>query len=218
MKKILFILSLSLLLTACHNKSVQLPQIPAKGVTDVYNHSQIWAFYKEKDNNVIADVNKNNIITTTHWIINIDKRLPMSQVAPVLTMIQAKRAKRTVHSVDGMHNYLNFADVKNKTNALLEIDSLKITTLKANELKGFQQNHKNNYIVLMPEHLTVNDMTKTYDDINDSIVNILSSEAVVLCYDESISYQRYLESKVLLHNILPEDCALNPEEFCLTKD
>lgn len=215
MKKFLLFLTLSAILMGCEKKSVQLPQIPAEGVTNVYNHSQIWAFYDENGDSIQADINKNNIISTTHWIINIDKRLSMSQVVPLLGMIKNKRAKKTIHSTEGMHNYLNYADVENKTNALYNIDSLNIITLKSNEFDSYKKAKIENVIVLKDDKILVNNTPLDYDSLDVKITDNLSSQTVILCYDSETTYQKYLETKVLLNKILHDDCRLNHEEVLI---
>ncbi len=83
MKKLLFILSFFLTLSSCTNKTIQLPQIAISGESEIQNHSQIWVFYKYNKDKIKAEINKNNTISTTNWIINIDKRLPIREVIPV---------------------------------------------------------------------------------------------------------------------------------------
>lgn len=217
MKRFIIIFSVifSVIFSACKNKSVQLPQIPEEGITSVYNHSQIWVFYKQEDDHIMADVNKNNLISTTHWIINIDKRLPMSQVLPVFKMVKEKRAKKTIHSVDGMHDYLNYADIKHQTNALFQIDSLTVTSYSNKDFDTFKKGQYNNLILLNPETILINQTKIDYSEIDDKINDFLSSDPVILCYKNSLTYQKYLESKVLLSKILHNDCQLSNDEICI---
>ena len=59
-------------LWSCAKKGVELPIIPVSGTTEIANHSQIWVFLNFDEKKMKASVNKNNTISTTHWIINID--------------------------------------------------------------------------------------------------------------------------------------------------
>jgi len=90
MKKIVFIIVL-LSLFACQKKAVLLPQIEQSIVTSVQDHSPIYMFFKTERKDTLIDVNRKNSISSTNWIFNIDKRLPLRLVVPELVKLQAKR-------------------------------------------------------------------------------------------------------------------------------
>jgi len=105
----LYVISL-MLFTQCQKKEVQLPVIDIPGLTEIQNHSSIWIFMDSRKADTIAVLNKNNKILNTHWIFNIDRRLKMDQVIPLLVKMQADRNKDSMHKKEGMNNYFSYAD------------------------------------------------------------------------------------------------------------
>ncbi len=91
MNKFVFIL-LSFLILSCAKKEVKIPTLAEKGIQELQNHSQVWLFFEVKNNDTIAVVNRKNTISTTHWIYNIDKRLPLKAIIPAITTLQDKHA------------------------------------------------------------------------------------------------------------------------------
>ncbi|HHB52525.1 MAG TPA: hypothetical protein ENK75_05725, partial [Saprospiraceae bacterium] len=155
MKKYVVGLLLLVLLSACANKTIQLPQVAVSGISEIQNHSEIWVFYKFDDDKIKSEINKNNTITSTHWIINIDKRLPMREVIPVLQMVKAKRAKKTIHSVEGVRDYLSYSDILDKKIALFQIDTIQYMTLDQSDLETMEKEKPCDYILKFTEDAIV---------------------------------------------------------------
>ena len=93
-KHILYILFSIYLLVSCNKKNIQLPLIEIDGIKEIQNHSSIWIFYKRDKKGTSAVLNKNNKLLNTHWIYNIDRRLTMDKIVPILEEMQANRKKK----------------------------------------------------------------------------------------------------------------------------
>ncbi|MGB0837826.1 MAG: hypothetical protein ACPGRE_06975 [Flavobacteriaceae bacterium] len=108
MNKHNFIVSLTLILgvlSSCSNKQVQLPLSNFVGVQDtLYDNSQIWIFNQDAQ----AVMNQKNRISTTDWVLNIDKHLTMEQVYPLLVEVYQKRHKKSMHSNADAINFLSY--------------------------------------------------------------------------------------------------------------
>ena len=78
MKKYFTITLLLLTFVGCTKKEIKIPVLAEKGVQEVNNHSIVWMFFSEKNNNPIAEINRKNTISSTHWIYNIDAWNPNS--------------------------------------------------------------------------------------------------------------------------------------------
>ncbi len=117
MKK-LYILFILLALFSCTKKELKIPTLAVKGIQEVHDHSQVWMFFEIVSNDTIAKLNRKNTISSTHWIYNIDKKLPLKTFIPSIVKLQDKHANG-VHSKKGMHNYFSFSDTISKK--LLEI-------------------------------------------------------------------------------------------------
>jgi hypothetical protein len=90
MKKLVAIVAL-MGLFSCNDEEVLLPQESVSVLKDMTDHSPIYMFFKTEENpddkeklDTIIEVNRKNSISSTNWVFNIDKRLPLKLVIPEL--------------------------------------------------------------------------------------------------------------------------------------
>ena len=82
---------LAILLLACEGKKeVQLPKSNQSLVTTIGEHSPVYIFFALKGKDTIADLNRSNTISSTHWVFNIDKRLPLRLVMPPIGRLRTR--------------------------------------------------------------------------------------------------------------------------------
>lgn len=202
-KKIYHILFISsILLSSCQKKPVQLPLIDVPGISEIQNHSSIWIFMETINGETSAKLNKNNKITNTHWIFNIDRRLTMAQVVPMLIEMQENRNKDSMHKKEGMKNYFSYADTATEKISLLPFPQTTFIseTLNLEKLSGEpctvileiwgDQIKLNNELVPLNSLLSTLENEKSCDP--DETIKI------VLTYDAQTSYQDYIEAKAFL--------------------
>ncbi len=216
MKKFSLVLILFLALTSCRNKTLQLPQVGVAGQSEIQNYSQIWVFYKEKDNEVKADLNRNNTIGTTHWVINIDKRLPLSEVVPAFHYIKNKRSGKSIHSVEGMQNYFSYSDTKNEKIALFPIDSINFLVQTKDELAKLEQEDMCDYIIEFSNNaIWLNEHRIPTESWESLELDSLSQGKIQLHFDENLSYQDYLYYRLTLNEKLSTGVSLEKTEFVI---
>lgn len=127
---------LAILLVACEGKKeVQLPKSNQSLVTIIGEHSPVYIFFDLKGKDTIADLNRSNTISSTHWVFNIDKRLPLRLVIPQVIKMQAKKEK-SMHKSETSENYFSYADSLHKnlafvsfTNVTYKMEKPKLATL-----------------------------------------------------------------------------------------
>jgi hypothetical protein len=195
---------------------VELPQIPADGLTRITNHSQIWVFLDYDRQNIKAEVNKNNIISSTHWIINMDKKLPMHEIVPVLETIKNKRGNKSIHYVEGMKTYLSYSNTKSKNISLYEIDStqyLVMDKLNYTELMSHYKTDTNIYI--NETSFLLNNKIYPSKLFDKSLLESLPNIPIHFFMDGNISYQNYLEKRVLLKKYAPQETVIDKTEYVI---
>jgi hypothetical protein len=127
---------LAILLVDCEGKKeVQLPKSNQSLVTVIGEHSPVYIFFALKGKDTIADLNRSNTISSTHWVFNIDKRLPLRLVMPQVMKMQAKKEK-SMHKSETSENYFSYADSLHKnlafvsfTNVTYKMEKPKLATL-----------------------------------------------------------------------------------------
>ncbi len=217
LKLISIIVLLFICLTGCNQKEVKLPVLNVSGIQDtIYDNSQVWIFYKLKNGNAIAELNRKNAISSTNWIYNIDRRLTLHQVVPHLIKMTERREKPGMHPKDEDDtNYFSYIDSNSKKLSMIQFDVINYITDKTIDKSTF----KNDSIT---KHLSIN-YTKSEFSINDSIITIdklkdfinhqSTSLKLHLNFDKYVSYKEYIHLKAILQNIKNDSISIDINEY-----
>jgi hypothetical protein len=222
--KRLVLLIVYFLIVGCAKRDVKLPTLAEKGVQEIHNHSQVWLFFELENNDTTVIVNRKNTISTTHWIFNIDKRLPLRTILPSIIELQDKHAN-SIHSKEGMHNYYSYADTISKKLSFLEFDNVIYQTdsilskyyLKTNSEKYL--NYFNINLTFNAENVWVNDVKIEKSAFKSTLLEFIdfSSEGkqtmLHLNFNQNNFYQDYLYYKTLIFSLNNEFIITNPIEF-----
>ena len=196
------------LLVSCNNKNVQLPLIEIDGINEIQNHSSIWVFYKLDKKGTSAVLNKNNKLLNTHWIYNIDRRLTMDKIVPILEEMQANRKKKSMHKVEGMLNYFSYANVLSENISLVKFDSISFIVQERNiEIIPFEGPEKLFIqLEITNDEYLINKKRTDPDQLQYRLDKIISKDTlthpkIILQYPGDLSYQNYLSVKALLSEL-----------------
>lgn len=205
-KKVLYFIPIFLVLfQSCSKKEVQLPLIEIEGIHEIQNHSAIWVFFETKNEDTLAILNKNNKLLNTHWIFNIDRRLPMGKVVPILEDLQANKNKDSMHKKEGMLNYFSYADQVANKMSLLNFLPTNYVKNKEGYTKFMSEESSQKLIILEIKNGDLFEDNKVLDksDLKGFIEKIMQSDSLKepilsLKYSNNLSYQDYLSTKAYL--------------------
>jgi len=228
MKKIvIFIAVISLF--SCQKKEIKIPTIPNKGIEEViYNHSEVWMFFKVKGKDTIADINRKNTIASTHWIYNIDKRLPLKTFISDLKKLQFKHSN-SIHSKKGMHDYFSYSDTITKKLAFIKFDSISFITdslLSKYEIKKKPNkyiNYNNISLTFNQNSIFLNDTKIAKTKFKKTLLDFIdfSSENKIsllhLNFNEQLLYQDFLNYLTLINNLKTPEINVDNEMFVFNK-
>lgn len=199
---------LAFLLGACNKKIIQLPLIQIDGINEIQNHSSIWVFFEIKKEDTLAVLNKNNKLLNTHWIYNIDRRLTMDKIAPILEKMQKNRNKESMHKIEGMLNYFSYSNVISENISLLKYDSIsfifqeknmEITPIEKVDQQNIQLDITNDNYRLDQEGITADQLMLRLNNLISKAES--SQQNITLRYPGNLTYQNYLYVKVLLSEL-----------------
>lgn len=125
MKKIILIIGFWSLFS-CQEKEVLLPQLDRTITATIEDHSPIYMFFKTEATDTLIDVNRKNAISSTNWIFNIDKRLPLRLVVPEIQKLQAKK-EGSAHKSAASENYISYSDSIQKQLAFISFTKVIFT-------------------------------------------------------------------------------------------
>ncbi|MEL0651115.1 hypothetical protein V6246_06740 [Algibacter sp. TI.3.09] len=116
--KHLLLLFITIGLLSCNNEKVlELPEINHSKISEIDDISAAYLFYdSEKDS---IELNRKNLISTTNWLVNVDKRLSLKLAIPQITFLQNKK-KNAGHKKEGIKNYFTCNDTSLKSLGFIE--------------------------------------------------------------------------------------------------
>jgi len=222
MKKLFLILPF--VIFSCTKQTVKIPTLNVKGLQEIHNHSQVWFFFDIKNNDTIANLNRKNTISTTHWIFNIDNRLPLKTIIPSIIKLQDKHAN-SLHSKEGMHNYFSYADTISDKLSFYEFDKTVFktdSTLSKYYIKNnseIYKNYNNINLTMNPNNTWINDAKMENGEFKSTLLEFIdfSSEGkqtmLHLNFNQNLLYKDYLAYRTMLKTILAPHILINNIEF-----
>lgn len=188
-----FIIIFLFILFSCGNKEDML--LPKSGVTivsDVVDHSPIYIFFRTKGKDTLVEVNRKNSITSTNWILNIDKRLPLRLVIPEVMKLQEKK-RNSAHKNELAENYYSYADSIGKNLAFLPF-TMVLYKMEKPKLGVNVYFDKNNRILVEGKEIRKEDLEKYIKQ------NCLNND-VFYCFDRNMSFDNYINLKIFVESI-----------------
>ena len=194
MKYFLGLLLVFGMLSCDGNKEVQLPKADKTIVADVQEHSPIYIFFKVEGKDTIAEVNRKNSISSTNWIFNIDKRLPLHLVIPELIKLQAKK-DGSMHKNEASKNYFSYANEIKKTMAFMPFTMVKFL-MKKPKTGAVVYYTKTNKVLVDGIEVNKEELKNYLNQLPD-----LKSYNINFCIDKNCSFDDYLKILVFSENL-----------------
>lgn len=206
MKKTTIIIAL-FLLVGCYEKEVKIPVLPVKGLQELHDHSQIWMFFKLKNKDTIADVNRNNTIISTHWIYNVDRRLPIKKIANTIEKLKYKHAN-SMHSKKGKHNYFSYSDTVSKKLSFFIFDSINYKTNISEKQKMLEKDtvYKKIHLYFKKTGVCINNSRYSKEKWQEKLAELLQiphekKVKLYLTFDGNMTFQNYLYNRAVIRTV-----------------
>lgn len=195
-----FILVILFVFFSCGNKEdILLPKSNVTIVSDVEDHSPIYIFFRTKGKDTLAEVNRKNSITSTNWILNIDKRLPLRLVIPEVMKLQEKK-RNSAHKNELAENYYSYADSIGKNMAFLPFTKVVYKIEKPFFIDSFLRFKKNGMVQFNETNEYDFSKVKLEEFLNNLFIE--HECEVVFSFDKSMSYEEYIQDKILIENLV----------------
>jgi len=193
-------LILFFLFFSCGNKEdILLPKSNVTIVSDVQDHSPIYIFFRTNGKDTLVEVNRNNSITSTNWILNIDKRLPLRIVIPEVMKLQEKKRNAVAHKNELAENYYSYADSIGKNMAFLPFTKVyyKMEKPKFGVIVFFDKGNK----------ISVNNVVVKKLDLQTYLDNLPSDNPnkFLFCFAKELSYGSYIQNEIFIQSLKIEN-------------
>jgi biopolymer transport protein ExbD len=232
MRYILFLILLSCF--SCNNERVlQLPEIENAEITEVLDVSPAYIFYDETqpDSSLL---NRKNLISTTNWLVNVDKRLTLRQAIPHIKFLQDKKRNAELHKNENAKNYftcndmsignlgfMEFTDVYYKFS---EPEKASIRLLKANPTDSPENNSDKDDFIEIALRIDRSNKMSFESEIMSSLELLEASASlsenrtakgisIQLGFDKTLSFEDYIAIKSKLAKLNNDKIRIDPNEF-----
>lgn len=205
-----FTLIIVFLLFSCGKKQdVLLPKSNITIVKDVQDLSPIYIFFEPEGQDTIADVNRKSAIISTNWIFNIDKRLPLKVVIPEVMKLQEKKRADSAHKNENAENYYSYADSVGKNLAFVPFTKVyyKIEKPSRENLVVYFRKGKKQ-VFMANKEIKISEILQRFYTIKFERVPDL-----VFFFDKNMSYEEYIQYKILLQKHVTYNLDKLPVEF-----
>ncbi|WP_405296089.1 hypothetical protein [Algibacter sp. Ld11] len=215
---------ITVLFFSCDNEKIlQLPEISNSKTTEIDDISPAYLFYdSEKDS---IELNRKNLISTTNWLVNVDKRLKLKLVIPQIKFLQNKK-KNAGHKKEGAKNYFTCNDTSIKNLGFIEFTG---TEYIEDSSVSYLSNPENSDLVYESINLKIDKHSKltliqidtnlvaTKTDKNNLLKDLKKYDTkgflIYLNFNENLNFQDYITYKSLLENINLKEAKISNKEF-----
>ncbi|MFH6769777.1 hypothetical protein V8G56_13575 [Gaetbulibacter aquiaggeris] len=220
-----YLLFFSIIVSCGQDRTVQLPEIKHANISKINDVSAAYLFYDETKADSV-ELNRKNLISTTNWLVNVDKRLTLKQILPHIKFLQDKKGTSS-HKNENAKNYFTCNDSKIKNLGFIEF-----TDVVYHQEDSDIYLNKNKALVNQIINIKVKSLDSTYVSFirNDTVFIHTSNQKELLShlesnltgqgnaliiseFNENLSFQDYITYKSLLSQINLKNVRIANDEF-----
>lgn len=226
--KYLYLSLFTCLLLSCGNeRTLLLPQIENAEINELHDVSHAYLFYDETKEDSV-DLNRKNLISTTNWLVNVDKRLTLEQAIPKIKFLQDKKRNAKMHKNEAAKNYFTCNDTSIKNLGFIEFTDIEYKNTPLNDYRKDQTDMPKSMILFKVETFNNYTIQKINGQQQISIVSETIDKAILdlvrftdntnnlvsyLKFNPKLSFQDYILIKSKLSDIESDHIVFNPNEF-----
>jgi hypothetical protein len=196
----------------------------------VFDVSPAYIFYDETQADSTL-LNRKNLIGTTNWLVNVDKRLTLRQAMPHIKFLQDKKRNAEVHKNENAKNYFTCNDTSIGSLGFIDFTVTDYHLEASYDYYKKSSTHNSNHTLTIevknPDHiilspsLSPSEITSTrFNDVLNDLQKVLNTDTVhkkgfklILNISNQISFQDYISIKSRLLKLESEKIIIATDEF-----
>ncbi len=225
LKQTLFLIPILIFFSCGKEKIIQLPETDSSDITEITDVSVAYLFYDETKKDSI-ELNRKNIISTTNWLVNVDKRLTLKQAIPSIVFLQNKKRNAEVHKNEGAKNYFTCSNPNIQNLAFIEFTDV------VYHMESSEKHYKKASNIPVHKRIIIDFISSnkiTYSSLSDDIFseasnnkalindikNILTkgNDEIILNFNQNLTFQDYITYKSLLLKLNLNNITISNNEF-----
>ncbi len=220
MKYIFYLIILSVFFSCGKEKTILLPEMNHSNISEIKDVSPAYLFYDETKTDSV-ELNRKNLISTTNWLVNVDKRLTLKQAIPHIKFLQEKK-KNSSHKNENAKNYFTCNDTSKKSLGFIEFTYINYNTENPkmifsdiSNLKHSENIHSINFrgdedVSIFLGYYIKTNKSNLKNEIKklDTVMGRL-----ILNFHKNLKFQDYITYKSLLLDIDLDYLSISNQEF-----
>ena len=222
-----YLLVILLFIFSCgKDKIVQLPEIKHSEISEINDVSAAYLFYDETLPDSL-EFNRKNLISTTNWLVNVDKRLTLKQAIPHIKFLQEKK-QNAGHKNNNAKNYFTCNDTSKKNLGFIEFTDVVyhnmsfLDYVSTNSNLDFSNKMKIEFIAsediyiefpLFDLSTLVSKKSHLIKDIKYVLANELDTVEIILSFKQNLTFQDYISYKSMLSELDLKNVTISNHEF-----
>ena len=218
----ILLISIALLFFSCGNEKVlQLPEIKNADITEVLDVSPAYIFYDETKQDSV-ELNRKNLIISTNWLVNVDKRLTLEQALPSIIKLQEKKRNATMHKNEKARNYYTCNDTSIKNLGFIDFTDVEYINENEEGISNKPIKEDNKIIDIMCfslDKIKISIDNKTILSDYSQLKKLLQTEInqegsyIVLGFKKTLLFQDYISLKSIIKTFETENTEISNNEF-----
>ena len=203
---------------SCGNKKVlHLPEIDYSEISDITDVSHAYLFYDETQKDSV-ELNRKNLISSTNWLINVDKRLKLKQAIPHLKFLQEKK-QNSSHKNKEAKNYFTCNDTSRQNLGFIEFTDI----VYFNDASGYDGELNSDDASMLVFNLNdiriITSENKVFQADKSSLIKTvtnlfnLNKGLIYLEFKDSLTFQEYISIKSIIEKLDSENITISNNEF-----
>lgn len=228
MKKILVLISATFLIS-CSNqdKTVLLPHIETSKVNDIKDISPVFIFYNTSKKDSL-ELNRKNLISTTNWLFNIDKRHQLKKVIPTIMQLQEKRRDAKLHKNEKAKNFFSCNDLEKQTLGFIDFTNANYEFIDAGSyIKNLSATHEKSDIIIIefkkegeinvyfPSKHQLRYKHELSDILEAEVFKNKTPDTIYIAFDGVLNFQEYISYKRSIEELSENQVNIANTEFIL---
>jgi hypothetical protein len=215
MKQYLYLLLAFFFVNCTNERVLLLPEISNAEVTEVLDVSPAYLFYDESQPDSTL-LNRKNLISTTNWLVNVDKRLSLRQAIPHIKFLQDKKRNAQMHKNENAKNYFTCNDTIISNLGFIEFTDVYFFTEKSDSNNSenicyMTINNLNNISFSTSLDLKITLSKENFKNAMDTIQKEYGNTfKIAYILNSDLSFQNYITLK---NTLLPFKDRISNNEF-----
>lgn len=188
-------------------KTILLPKIQDAFVNELTDVSPAFIFFDttKKDS---LELNRKNLISTTNWLVNVDKRHNLNNAIPSIVLLQNKKRDAKMHKNDAARNYFSCNDISKQTLGFIDFTDVYYEFEATNSYIGnlgikdsvhekvvIEFNPDNVINIYYPSQHQLRFKGNLSEILEKEVFKNTQSDMIYLAFNGNLSFQEYITAK-----------------------